>query len=532
VVPSAEGCSSASERGAQELVAMVEVNGYDVDPDTAQTVMTILFATGGLSLIFMALRALCLVGQTACCLCEMCLCAKRCCCASTSAGATEGEHPYPSGAGRYASMILMFLAIMYAMIWQFYWAEDLGEASTTAEAWSKGGCVEGNAKYPLCLSYSASYRVSFCEVIFFGIMAILSGFKPATHDLGWDLKLVLFAILLIGITWAPSTIFDDHGYAWFARVGAFVFIVLQQIILLDGGYRLNELLKALGGQEGYEEGWNKWLVLLLGLSVGFYLTAFVGIVLLYVYFTGDEGNRCADSTTFVSITMILIMVFTALQLVSDPENGHNLLVSSIVAAYAVYLTYVSVSSNPVEHCNPSYEIEGSDTFSLVVGLTVTFLSICGTVYFSSKSVTGLVGGEGGSPASNYVRLETVLTTDAKGPSNTGPDGNPTIQDQPVAGSAYSYPKRSIAMIEAIDDDGGTAWRFNMVMMLISMYWCMVLTNWANPVTGGAEETDVKEGSPTGGITAMWMNIVACWICVLLYIWTLVAPILYPDRDFS
>ena len=78
------------------------------------------------------------------------------------------------------------------------------------------------------------------------------------------------------------------------------------------------------------------------------------------------------------------------------------------------------------------------------------------VYFSSKSVTGLVGGEGGSPASNYVRLETVLTTDAKGPSNTGADGNPTIQEQPTAGGGggYSYPKRSLAMIEAIDDDGG------------------------------------------------------------------------------
>mmetsp|Transcript_48806 Transcript_48806/g.137421 ORF Transcript_48806/g.137421 Transcript_48806/m.137421 type:complete len:460 (+) Transcript_48806:574-1953(+) len=422
----------------------------------------------------------------------------------------------------------------YAMIWQFYWAEDLGDADSTAEAWSKGDCVEGNDKYPLCLSYSASYRVSFCEVIFFGTMAILAGFKPAIHDLGWDVKLSFYAILLIGITWAPSNIFDDHGYAWFARVGAFIFIVLQQIILLDGGYRLNETLKALGGQQGYEEGWNKWLALLLGLSVGFYLAAFVGIVLLFVYYTGEEGNRCPESTSFVSITMVLILVFTALQLVSDPENGHNLLVSSIVAAYAVYLTYISVSSNPVEHCNPSYEIEGSDTFSLVLGLTITFISICGTVYFSSKSVTGLVGGEGGSPASNYVRLETVLTTDAKGPSNTGADGNPTIQEQPTAGGGggYSYPKRSLAMIEAIDDDGGTAWRFNVVMTLISMYWCMVLTNWANPVTGTNEDGDVKDGSPTGGITAMWMNIVACWICVLLYIWTLVAPILYPDRDFS
>ena len=58
------------------------------------------------------------------------------------------------------------------------------------------------------------------------------------------------------------------------------------------------------------------------------------------------------------------------------------------------------------------------------------------------------------------------------------------------------------------------------------------SNWANPVTGSEGVDDVKAGSPTGGVTAMWMNIVACWICVLLYIWTLVAPILYPDRDFS
>ena len=40
----------------------------------------------------------------------------------------------------------------------------------------------------------------------------------------------------------------------------------------------------------YEEGWNKWLVLLLGLSVGFYLVAFIGIVLLFVYYTGEEGT--------------------------------------------------------------------------------------------------------------------------------------------------------------------------------------------------------------------------------------------------
>jgi hypothetical protein len=31
---------------------------------------------------------------------------------------------------------------------------------------------------------------------------------------------------------------------------------------------------------------------------------------------------------------------------------------------------------------------------------------------------------------------------------------------------------------------------------------------------------------------MWMNITASWACSLLYTWTIVAPRVFPDRDFS
>jgi Serine incorporator (Serinc) len=30
-------------------------------------------------------------------------------------------------------------------------------------------------------------------------------------------------------------------------------------------------------------------------------------------------------------------------------------------------------------------------------------------------------------------------------------------------------------------------------------------------------------------TAMWMRVVSSWMCMLLYIWSLVAPVLVPDR---
>jgi hypothetical protein len=75
-------------------------------------------------------------------------------------------------------------------------------------------------------------------------------------------------------------------------------------------------------------------------------------------------------------------------------------------------------------------------------------------------------------------------------------------------------------------DGSIIWKFNVVMVLICQYWCMVLTDW-----GSSSDRD-SGSSPTAGYTAMWMNIVAAWICVVLYVWTLIAPRLFPDRDFS
>jgi len=58
------------------------------------------------------------------------------------------------------------------------------------------------------------------------------------------------------------------------------------------------------------------------------------------------------------------------------------------------------------------------------------------------------------------------------------------------------------------------------------YWCMVLTDWGNV------DRSASGASPTNGKIAMWMNITASWICTLLYGWTLVAPRVFPDRDFS
>lgn len=171
---------------------------------------------------------------------------------------------------------------------------------------------------------------------------------------------------------------------------------------------------------------------------------------------------------------------------------------------------------------------------MVLGLGITFVSICGTVYFSSRSMTNLMDGD--VEQGKKSQLNAVLTGGATsnpvnaepGPSSLNSSGDPntgaaadadTAQD--AAGAAAYQGSWNAAM-----NDGGHAMKFNIAMMLIAMYWCMVLTDWGNV------DRSSSGASPTNGRVAMWMNVTASWICVLLYGWTLVAPRIFPDRDFS
>jgi hypothetical protein len=66
---------------------------------------------------------------------------------------------------------------------------------------------------------------------------------------------------------------------------------------------------------------------------------------------------------------------------------------------------------------------------------------------------------------------------------------------------------------------------SVIFILISCYYAMVLTNWATL------QANYSMASAKTGEAAMWLQASSIWVAALFYCWRLVAPRLFPDREF-
>ena len=160
--------------------------------------------------------------------------------------------------------------------------------------------------------------------------------------------------------------FDDRGYAWFARIAGALFVVLQQVILLDVAYTINDMwLEA------------ERLVQLLVASIFLLASSLTVIGLLFWQFSGPG---CSNNEAILSITLILVVAVTIFQVFVSEEG--NLLVSAFMAAYATYLAYSAVALNPDLDCNPTISTS-YQTISEVIGIIITVTSLTWTAYSTS-----------------------------------------------------------------------------------------------------------------------------------------------------
>ncbi|VDQ06327.1 unnamed protein product, partial [Trichobilharzia regenti] len=102
--------------------------------------------------------------------------------------------------------------------------------------------------------------------------------------------------------------------------------------------------------------------------------------------------------------------------------------------------------------------------------------------------------------------DTQLADTSSGPDDDGDNRRgQKVWDNEESGVAYDYSM------------------FHFMMLLATLYVMVMLTNWLRP------QNDLK--TLAGNSASFWVRIVSSWICLIIYVWTLIAPALFPDRTF-
>ncbi|KAG1441005.1 hypothetical protein G6F56_011673 [Rhizopus delemar] len=261
-------------------------------------------------------------------------------------------------------------------------------------------------------------------------------------------------------------------------------------------------------------------------------------------------NGCSLNQFFVTLNFILCLLVTIICVspkIQEANHKSGLSQASIVVIYCTYLVLSAVANEPNDkECNPLRKSIGPQTTSVVLGAIFTFLAVA---YSTSRAATqdGAFISKSGRPKLNHEPSDTAsavplmpnqVEAGAKRMSTQG-SGREHLIAAVEAGAlprSVLYEDDDEDEYETDDKDDekyGSVYNysfFHFVFAIAAMYISMVLTNWN---TIRFEDTLGNDGGDLVRIgqsyTAVWVKVVSGWICHLIYIWSLVAPILMPDR---
>ena len=440
------------------------------------------------------------------------LSATYCACSSASliCNACLGQSN-PQTTGRRRSVLLLVLSVILALLFQYSLAPTIlqkggekwsiiGSTTRLFTSWTNG--CDNQAQLDQCAANAGVYRPTFVAFLFFVVATVASFIRPDLNRHQWPAKFTIYLLLVFLSIFASNTPWFSGVFVHISRLGATLFIVIQQIILIDLAYNWNE--SWVGKADACDRlEWGSgavWLRATIGVCCAFYLVAFVGIGLLYHLFKG-----CGSNIAIITMTLLGIVAVTVLQL---SGNEGSLLTSSVISAYAVYLAYSAVSKNPIHECNPQL-FQPNNPYDMSMGLVLTAASLAWT-------------GWSYTDGSSFRRGQDPLL-DVNEPFLQYNEEN-----QPPSGLALESSDDNDDLLYSYSSE---VWKLNAILALVCCWVAMSLTTWGSIDLLDDEETN-SAANPTVGRLNMIMIAISQWIALLLYSWTLCAPRLFPDRDFS
>ncbi|XP_010139603.1 PREDICTED: serine incorporator 3 [Buceros rhinoceros silvestris] len=390
--------------------------------------------------------------------------------------------------------------------------------------------MDGFVSCELIVGYRAVYRISFAMAVFFFLMSLLmiavktsNDPRATVHNGFWFFKIAAIVALMVGAFYIPEGPFTR---VWFVTgiCGAAAFILIQLVLLVDFAHSWNE-----SWVEKMEEGNSKcWYAALLSCTSLFYALSLVLVVLFYVFYTTPDG--CTENKFFITFNMLLciaVSIVSILPKVQEHQTRSGLLQSSVITLYTMYLTWSAMSNEPERSCNPSLlNFITQIAAPTVVPANTTVVPATpappkSLQWWDAQSVVGLI-----------IFVLCLLYSSIRSSSNSqvnkltlsGSD-SAILADTAGLGSAAAE-EGDVRRVTDNEKDGVqyNYTFFHLMLSLASLYIMMTLTNWYSP------DADFK--TMTSKWPAVWVKITSSWVCLLFYLWTLVAPLVLTNRDFS
>ncbi|KAJ1884034.1 Membrane protein tms1 [Kickxella alabastrina] len=426
----------------------------------------------------------------------------------------------------YALLFLLNSSIAYAMTTK--WGIDLVKRISWGFISLK--CPEG-----LCYGTLAVHRMCFSLSLWHLVLGLLTmGVQDSRHPRAklqnglWAVKLVAWAALVCLSFVIPSGFFEFYS-RYVAMIGAGVFLVIQLVLLVDFAYNLAE-----GCIERWEDtGRPLWRNLLVGGTLAMYLAFAVMTIVNYVVFASKGCGRNQFFITANMLVCILVSVASVHPRVQEANLKSGLAQAGMVTAYASYLVTSALAGSPPEKdegaavCNPLAGEASARATMAVVGAFFTIGAICYSTTNAAVKGNSIIR----SGASSMYEPLAGSEEEASGVRMTNAQLRQSALRDAVANG--SLPQSALNEDgedggEADDEAFGVQYSytfFHFIFCVASMYAAMLLTNW-NSIN--SEDHVIIIGR---SVAAVWVKVVTSWLSLLLYSWTLLGPLVLPDREW-
>jgi len=323
------------------------------------------------------------------------------------------------------------------------------------------------------------------------------------QDGWWAIKILAILAITIGFFFIPNAGFVYYGY--FSLAGSFLFIIIQVVLLIDMAHSWTE-----SWIMNYEKTESKfWAFALMAVSVLFFCLSITGTALMYVYYT-KENPGCWVNSMFITLNLIFCFFITCLSVhpkIQEKNPKSGLLQAATVTLYSTYLVYSAIVSEPTSMLCTSLNVDPNSSpvnmIMLVIGVLFTFIAI---IYSAISTAT----------TSNQVGETTGLIKEEKDTKEEKEEEDKEKKDKDIE-TALTPGEEKVSYNYSF---------FHVTFALAVMYLCMVLTNW----------TLVNEGnnlfSAVPSISPAWVKVTSSWVTLILYIWTLIAPLILKNRVFN